>query len=162
MRKRNAHNVPASEVVTVYAIVVLLADERAPVILGQERSVGLLPGLVLDFGRRQVLRERWEDAVPLGGAGSGEGVVVEPPEGPELAEVRKSAVDKVLVCADEVLVDDPVKFALEGVELHVDVVGRAADDGGVEPGEVARRAICGECEYVMEPMSEREGTEDIL
>ena len=61
----------------------------------------------------------------------------------EVAEDGEGAVDKVLVRADKVVEDDPVELALDGVELDVDEVGRPADDGRVQPGEVARRTVYG-------------------
>jgi hypothetical protein len=48
-------DVPASNLVTVDAIVCLVSDESRPIIFGQKRAVCLLPGLILNIRRSCVL-----------------------------------------------------------------------------------------------------------
>lgn len=48
-------NIPASKLITIDAIVLLLPDESTPVVLGQESSVRFLPRLVLNIGSSSVL-----------------------------------------------------------------------------------------------------------
>jgi hypothetical protein len=49
--------------------------------------------------------------------------VIETPQGAKLTECRESVIDKVLVCAGEIVVDHPVEVTIFGCELDVDPVG---------------------------------------
>jgi len=50
-------HVPTSYLITIHAIVVLLADKSAPIVLGQESTISLLPGFILDIDRIEILLE---------------------------------------------------------------------------------------------------------
>lgn len=137
--------IPAAHLLTIHTVVVYIPDESAPIVLGQERSISLLPGFILNVGCTEVLGKRRKNIVLDVRAATREGGIVETPERAELAEGRQRAVDKVLVCAWEVVVDDPMEIALQGRELDVDPVGARVGDGSGSPGKIRGSAICSTC-----------------
>jgi len=50
-------HIPTANLITIHAIVVLLADKRTPIVLGQESTISLLPGFILDIDRIEILLE---------------------------------------------------------------------------------------------------------
>ncbi len=115
--------VPTSHIFTINTIEVIVTNVAAPVILCQECSVWLLPCLVLYICGNKVLRKSWEGSIPDICPRVWERDIIKTPKRSELAESRKSAVDKVLVRSVKPIVNDPMEVALDSTELYVDVVG---------------------------------------
>lgn len=71
--------IPASNFVTIHSIVSLLAHESAPVILGQESAIRLLPRLILDVSRIKIFLKCWNLSILNVGATSRKRGIIETP-----------------------------------------------------------------------------------
>lgn len=133
--------VPTSYLIAIHAVEIIVPNVAAPVVLGQERPVWLLPCFILHICRYGVLREGRQRPVPDVGTRIREGHVVEAPERPKFAKRGKSAVDEVLVGTVETIVNDPMKVTLNSGELDVDVVAALVGDRRREPFQIRRSAV---------------------
>jgi hypothetical protein len=133
--------VPAANLLAIDTVKVIVANVAAPVILGQEGTVRLLPRLVLHICGDGVFGKCWQRTIPDVRACVGKRYIVEAPKRSKFAQGRKRVVDEVLVRAMETIVDDPVEFALGCHELDVNPVGALVHDICREPLEVRSRAI---------------------
>lgn len=139
-------DVPRAKLIAIDTVVVLVADPRGPVVLGNVGPVGQLPRLVLDLGAADDLGERGKGAVLDVGPSVGKGRVVQPPQRPELTQRGEGMVHKVLVRADQVLEDHPVEVALLGGELDIEEVLSLCFSFAIDfrrgPVQVGYRAVC--------------------
>lgn len=138
-------DVPRAELLAIHAVVILVADPRGPVVLGNVGSVRQLPRLVLHLGAAGNLRQCGKRAVLDVGPSVGKARIVQAPQCPELAQRGEGMIHKVLVRADEVLEDDPVEVALFGGELDIEEVLSVFFSSAIDfrrgPVQVGLRAI---------------------
>jgi hypothetical protein len=60
--------IPAANLFAIDAVEVIITDIAAPIILGQEGAIWLLPCLILHIGRYSIFGKSWQGSVPDVGA----------------------------------------------------------------------------------------------
>ena len=133
--------IPAANIFSIYTVEVVVTDIAAPIILGQEGAVWLLPCLILHVSRYSILGKSWQRSVPDICARIRKRDVIQTPERSELAESGQSVIDEVLVRSMETIVNDPVEVTFDSRKLDVDPVTALVEYRSREPLEIRSSPI---------------------
>jgi hypothetical protein len=126
-------DIPTSHLVAIYSIKVLLSHKCTPIILGQERSVRLLPCFVLYVRRIKIFLQCWKYVVFDIRPSTRERDIIESPKRPKFTQSRKRMINEILVCASKIVVDHPIKISFLRCKLDVDPIRSRIGDGSGSP-----------------------------
>lgn len=115
-------NVPRAKIITINTVVISFADKCCQVVLGDERAIRSLPGLILDVCGIQNVGEIGQSLVDRIRSAVGERIVVQAEERPELTQHGQIVVDKVLVGTCEIRVDNPMEVSFLRGEFNIQVI----------------------------------------
>jgi hypothetical protein len=122
-------DIPTPYLISIHSIEVLVSNKRTPVILCQKSPISLLPRFILHIGRIEILA-KWRKHVVFDiGPSTRKRGIIESPKRPELTQSRKCLIDKILVCASQIVVNNPVEVSFFGCEFHVDPIRSRVRDG---------------------------------
>jgi hypothetical protein len=122
-------NIPTTTLLPIHTHKIPLPDIIREIVLGHIASIREQKRLILNLWGISVQREIRQFLVFIRVEPMREASWVETPQGAEDGNVGKCFVDKVLVCARKIGVDDPVQVAKGRGEGNVDIIGRVGDHG---------------------------------
>jgi hypothetical protein len=105
---------------SIDTIEVPLSDIVRPVILGDISSIRRFERLVLNFAGIENRLEQWQRFIFQVSASVGKSAGIKAKERTQDTDVAQTTVDKVLIRASEIIIDDPMQIALFRDKAYID------------------------------------------
>jgi hypothetical protein len=125
---RTRVNIPRASGRSINTVEVSLSDIVGPVVLGDISSIRRFKRLILDLGGIKNRLKQWQRLILQVSASIRKSVGIKTEERTQDTDITQSTIDKVLIRASKIIIDDPMKIALVRDKAYIDERVTFVDD----------------------------------